>query len=494
MKILLINPRYNEVEYRYKVNKLCPPLGMGYIGAVLLQEGHSVRILDMEALGMEWEELPPLLKREQPQLVGIHGTTPISHCIAQCAAVVRLHLPEAVIVVGGPHATLMPDAVLNEMPQVDYVLRGEAEFTMRDLVARIEQSAKLPDEPSIPGLGFRVGGELRISEEIPLVADVNQLPLPAYDLLPMDAYFYRSHLAETGSEGRIFTMMTSRGCPYRCIFCCEPVLYGHKFRARSAENVVDEMMVLKNKFEVNHIVFYDASFMTDRRRVERICRTILDRGLEVTWRARVRAQEVSQPLVKLMREAGCTTIAIGLETGTQRLLDIIEKRCTLQQIEDAFRWAHEAGLWTVAYCLLGIPSETREESIATVEFAKRLDPDWALFTHATPLPGTKLFEMTRDKLLTHDWSKFKFSANSPVVSYDGMDESAMQEMMDYAFSAFYLRKGWLLNRLRKATNPIQVERIVDSYYYYLEKYLGRRGMTPDSVAPRVAAGTGQLSG
>ena len=469
MKVLFINPRYDETTYRYKVNKVCPPLRMAYIASILLREGHSVVILDMEALKMEWSSLPSFLNREAPDLVGIHGTTPICHRIAQCAVVVKETLPKSVIVVGGPHATLLPEAVLKEMPQVDYVLRGEAEFTTRDLLNQLEQHGQVIDPESIPGIGLRRGDQLFMSSEIPRIADLDHLPLPAYDLLPLDAYFYRSYLAETGAEGRIFTMMTSRGCPFSCIFCCEPVLYGHKFRARSAESVVDEMTILKNKYDVTHVVFYDASFMTDQERVGRICQMIRDQGLEITWRARVRAREVTKPLLRTMKQAGCTTVALGAETGSQRLLDALNKHCTIQDIEDAFGVAKAVGLWTVGYFILGVPSETRQESCETVEFAKRLDPDWALFTHATPLPGTRLFEMTQDKLLTTDWSRFKFSANSPVVSYDGMDENAMREMMDYAFRSFYLRKDWLVNRLKKATIPIQVERIVDSFFYYLEK-------------------------
>jgi radical SAM superfamily enzyme YgiQ (UPF0313 family) len=147
------------------------------------------------------------------------------------------------------------------------------------------------------------------------------------------------------------------------------------------------------------------------------------------------------------------------------------KRCRIEEIENAFKIAQDAGLWTVGYFMFGTPGETREESYQTVEFAKKLDPDWALFTHATPLPGTKLYEMNKEKMLTDDWSRFKFSANSPVASYDGMSEREMQEVMDYAFRSFYVRKDWLLNRLKKVSTPAQVERVIDSFMYYVDKTL-----------------------
>ena len=469
MKVLFINPRYNEKEYRYKVNKISPPLGMSHIASVLLGEGHSACILDMEATQMEWSELPKRLAAESPDLVGIHGTTPISHCIARSVQIVRETCPKATIVVGGAHATLLPESLLTDIPQVDYVLRGEAEFTLKDLVKRIEASGRAEDLDEIPGLGFKNNGRLRVSPQVPAIKDLDALPLPAYDLLPMDAYFEGNRLAESEDDRRIFTMMSSRGCPYSCIFCCAPVLYGHRYRARSAENVVDEMAVLANDYKIKHIVFYDASFAANTKRVERICRNIIDRSLDITWRARARADTLSEPLLKLMKKAGCTTIAIGVETGTQRLLDILKKRCTLKDIEDAFEAAKAAGLWTVGYFMFGIPGETREDSRQTVEFAKKLDPDWALFTHATPLPGTELYEMTKDRVTTTDWRQYKFSANSPILPYDGMGQEELRDVLDYAFRSFYVRKDWLVNRLKKVRSPVQMEMIVDSFMHYVER-------------------------
>jgi radical SAM superfamily enzyme YgiQ (UPF0313 family) len=463
MNILFINPRYDETQYRYKVNKLCPPLGMAYIASVLLREGHSVKILDMEALKMDWSALPNHLINENPDLVGIHGTTPISNCIAQCAKIVKETCPDATVVVGGPHATLLPEEVLTKIDEVDYILRGEAEFTMRDLVNHLEKSERASTIEKIPGIGFRRGKQLFVSPQSPRIEDLDSLPLPAYDLLPRDAYF------ETGEEGRVFTMMSSRGCPYNCIFCCDPALYGHKYRTRSPQNVVDEMAVLVNKYGVNHIIFYDAEFMIDATRVEHICKKIIDRSLNVTWRVRVRADKVTEPLLRLMKRAGCTEISIGVETGSQHLLDVLNKRCSLKDIEKAFQVAKDVGVWTVGYFMFGIPGETRQDSYRTVEFAKQLDPDWALFSVATPLPGTKFFEMAKQNIITTDWSRFKMNANSPVVSYDDMKEKDLREIMEYAYRSFYLRKEWLVNRLKKVTSPAKMERIVNSFFYYLNK-------------------------
>ena len=462
MRILFINPRYDETQYRYKVNKLCPPLGMAYIASILLREGHSVRILDMEALKMEWDALPNFLANDAPDLVGIHGTTPVSEYIVQCAKIVKDACPTATLVIGGPHATILPEEVLSKIPQADYILRGEAEFTMRDLVGHLENSQKAAIT-KIPGIGFRRGKRIFVSPQSPRTEDLDSLPLPAYDLLPLDAYF------EAGEGGRVFTMMSSRGCPYNCIFCCESFLYGHRYRARSPQNVVDEMSVLANEYNVNHIVFYDAEFMIDTKRVEQICNEIIERSLHITWRVRARADRVTEPLLRLMKKAGCTEISIGAETASQRLLDVMNKRCKIEDIEKAFQIAKHVDVWTVGYFIFGIPGETPQDSYQTVEFAKRLDPDWALFSVATPLPGTKFYKMVKDSIITTDWSRFKMNANSPVVSYDKMKENDLSEIMEYAYRSFYLREEWLVNRLKKVSSTDKMQRVVKSFFYYLDK-------------------------
>jgi radical SAM superfamily enzyme YgiQ (UPF0313 family) len=471
MKVLLINPRYNEREYRYRVNKIPPPLGISYIAKILMQDGNEAQILDMEGVQMDWNELPSFISQALPDIVGVHGTTPIAHLMKRCIKIARKNAPKATIVVGGPHATLMPESTLEQMPEVDYILRGEAEFTMRDLVRAIESDKGLDTIRTIPGICFRDNGQYTISPEMPKITDLDNLPLPAYELLPIDAYNQGSQLGESGANERFFTIMSSRGCPYRCIFCCESTLKGHKFRARSAASIVEEIEVLHNDYNINHIVFYDSSFMINPKRVERICRALIEKNLDITWRARVRADKVTEPLLELMKASGCTTLAIGAETGSQQLLDVLDKSCTIEQIEESFRIAKKVGLWTVGYFMFGIPGETKADSMETIEFAKRLDPDWALFAHSTPLPGTKLYDISdeMDMLLTHDWSRFRFSANSPVITYDGMNELEMRQLMDMAFYSFYVREEWLKNRLKKATSKDQINNIVESFFYYLNK-------------------------
>lgn len=463
MKILLVNPRYNEPDYRYKVNKLVPPQGLGYLASVLLEEGHSVAILDMEALQIEWSDLPVYLNGTRPDVVGIHATTPVSPFITRCATIVKDHCPDATVVVGGPHATLLPAEVLTTVPQVDYVLRGEAELTMRSLVRHLADEGPVTDVDAIPGIGFRNCTGPIISRQVPRIDDLDALPLPAYDLLPMEAYY------ETGTEGRVCSIMSTRGCPYSCVYCSAPVLYGHKYRCRSAQTIAREMQVLSSQHGAEHVIFYDAAFAIDRTRVERLCHEIGKSALPLTWRVRIRADSVNEPVLRAMKGAGCVSLSIGVETASQRLLDALNKRCTIRDITDAFRMAKELGFRTVGYFMFGIPGETRQEAYATIEFAKRLDPDWALFSVATPLPGTALFDAVKDRITTRDWSRFKFNTNTPAVSCNGMSTGELSALVDHAYQSFYLRDEWLAKRLEQAASAAEKRRILDSYHYYLDK-------------------------
>ncbi len=464
MKILFINPRYDETQYRFRVNKLCPPLGMAYISSILIKEGHDVKNLDMEALKMSFDSLSEFLKKECSTLVGVYGTTPISKYMTKCVKIVREACPDVTIIAGGPHVTLLPESVLEEMPHVDYILRGEAEYTMRDFVTLLEEGANIEEIKKIPGIGFRQEGQFYISPEKPKIENLDDLPFPAYDLLPLDCYF------ETGTERRVITVMSSRGCPNNCIFCSDPVIYGHKFRYRSPKNVVDEMEVLSNKYGIRHIVFYDSSFDIIPKRVENICHEIINRGLEyLTWRVRIRANLMTYSLLSLMKKAGCVEISVGVEGGTQKLLDIAKKGLDANSVASIFNMAKELGIWIVGYFMFGLPGETHQDAYDTIELAKKLDPDWALFSIATPLPGTKFYEMVKDKITTSDWSMYRMNTNSPVVSYDELTDKDLSEILEQAYCEFYVREEWLVNRLKKACTVDKMERIVHSFFYYLDR-------------------------
>ncbi len=466
MRVLLLNPRYFESHYRYKVNKLFPPLGLTYLASSLIAEGHEVSILDMEAIKMEWIDLAPFLIEKSPDVIGIHGTTPIAKYIKLCAEIAKVSVKNVTVVVGGAHATLLPEEMLANIPQIDYILRGEADKTICELLRIIENDDNRANLNNITGICYKKNNKsgFQISNQIAVMDNLNELPLPAYDLLQMEAYY------ECGTKERASTIISSRGCPFNCAFCSVPALYGRKFRSRTAENIMMEIRLLVSKYRIQHIVFYDASFLIDQERVKQLCDKLINESLGITWRCRCRADSIRKDMIEHMKNAGCTEISIGVESGSQRILDLMNKKINLGLIEKTFQIIREAGIWTSAYFILGWPTETTQEIYQTIEFAKLLDPDWALFSIATPLPKTQLSKTLKIQDLTSDWSKYKFTANSPVVEYPELSKEDLSKLFTYAYQSFYLRKSWLSDRLAKAPRE-KIQGIVDSFFFYLENTL-----------------------
>ena len=465
MKIAFVNPRYFEEDYRFKVNKLSPPLGMAILASMLRLNKHEVKLYDLEALKSTVNEQINSFTTFSPDIIGVFGTSPINKFIKETIAVLRYNFPKSKIIVGGPHATLFPDDFLENCESIDYIFRGEAEFSIVEFVNQISlfDQVKFPDK--IEGIVYKIDEKIYKHTVVPKVNDLNELPFPSYDLLPLERYF------ETGSTEKVITMMTSRGCPNNCIYCADPVLYGHKYRSRSAKNVVEEMKYLNSQHQISHIVFYDANFNADNERVRDICKLLIAEKLDLTWRARVRADKIDRESVKLMKEAGCTELSLGVESGSERILEIIHKKESKNEIRNAFEIIKEFDIWLVGYFMFGIPGETPIDAEETIKFAIELDPDWALFSTATPLPGTEFHRQAKLSkwIISDDLNNYKANFDTPVVSYENFTSDQIKYYVNSAYENFYLRKEWLLNRLNKAKSKSQILNIINSYKYYEDK-------------------------
>jgi radical SAM superfamily enzyme YgiQ (UPF0313 family) len=469
MKILFINPRYYEENYRYKVNKLSPPLGMALLASMLRLNNHEVIILDLEALKSTLDEQIGTITNFGPDIIGVFGTSPIISSIKESIKFLKSNLPNSIIIVGGPHATLFPTDFFKDGFDTDFVFKGEAEYSIVEFVNQLMMHKKIVFPEKIEGIAFKQNEHVYIHPLTPKIENLDSLPFPSYDLLPLEKYF------ETGSSEKVITMMTSRGCPNKCIYCADPVLYGHKFRHRSAKSITKEIEHLSKNYEIKHIVFYDANFNANKERVKQICTELIDANLDITWRARVRADNLDRETVDLMKKAGCTELSLGVESGSDRVLKIIKKKETKQEIRTAFNIIKEFELWTVGYFMFGIPGETKDDAEETIQFAIELDPDWALFSTATPLPGTEFLKMVKDTncLISNDLGNFKANFDTPVVSYKNFSNSDINLYVNKAYENFYLRKEWLINRLRKTTKSSQIVNIINSYNYYHDKLKNR---------------------
>jgi radical SAM superfamily enzyme YgiQ (UPF0313 family) len=432
MKVLLLNP---PARQQTAESLVVPPLGLAYLAAVLKKAGYQVAIKDAFAEGWSWPDLERFLKAERPRILGLSSMTPIVDLAYQAARLARPYV--ATIVMGGPHASVWREQVFQQCPEVDYLVIGEGEETVLELMDALAAGRAPAGLPGLRGRNFT--GPPR-----PLLSDLDALPFPARELLPLERYYY-----PLAKRNRVTTLFTSRGCPYHCIFCDKSV-FGSRWRARSAANILAEIDEIVQRFQIHSVIIYDDLFTLDKDRLEAVCEGILKRPYRVDWKCESRVNLVDRGTLALMKRAGCTMIAYGVESGNQHGLDYLGKKFTLEEVRRAFALTHEAGLETMAYFILGLPVESYAEELKTIALAREINPTYAQFSTLSPFYGTRLYE----EALAKGWYR-EVSAHNPmdkdlkrpVVMAPQWDEASLQRILRQAHLSFYLRPGYILKRL-----------------------------------------------
>ena len=442
MRVLLTTPLGIEKTELYRVLGIkAPPLGLAWIAAVLEKEGIDVKVIDAPTIGLSEQEFMRIVDMWSPDIVGITSLTPTIYLAYRTAEITKTVDPNIKVIIGGPHATCMWFDVLNECPYIDYVVVGEGEYTALELVKALERNG---DVSSVKGIAFRnKNGNPVFTGVRPLIKDLNKLPLPARHLLPMDKYTL------FGKPIRIAHIMASRGCPYGCAFCSTSYFFGRKVRFRSPELVAEEVEECVHKYRAKIIVFTDDEFTINHKWLLKFINELRERKLDIKWSCGSRVDTVNKDILRKMISSGCTGIYYGVESGSQEILNKIGKRITLKQAEDAIRSSKELGIMTVATFMLGLPWETIDDMKKTVNFALKLDPDYAQFTVATPYPGTSLFQIAKNDNLIVDWDWSHWTTLRPVMRGYSFTIQDVQEMLRYAYKSFYLRVRFLVRQLKR---------------------------------------------
>jgi len=398
LRIALVFPRT-----RYPSGQ--PPLGILYLAAYLRQHVDcEIDVIDPTFEHHPLAYMETALKAKPYDLVGISVMTPMLN-EALFASRVAKGLPHDPLVVwGGPHPTVMPEQTMG-YPEVDAICLGEGEETFLELIQRGG------DPQDVAGMWYRADGEIVRNPPRPMIADISRLPFPARDLIPMDAYI-RAWYSLTSADPNLTgtSVIGSRGCPYSCTYC-QPTLrriFGRKVRRRSVDDIIAELEHLKTTYNIQAFMFEDDTFIANGGWAYEFCERLRTCGLNLKWGCNVRADLVKRDLLVAMREAGLVQMNMGIESGSQRVLDdIYHKRITIEQVEQAAAMANELGIRVGGYFMLGAPTETVEEVRRTIAFAVRLPIDEAAFNVTTPLPGTTLWEQTKD-LIAGDLTQFDY--------------------------------------------------------------------------------------
>ena len=460
MKILLISPPQNT---RYPQ----PPLGLAMLAAVLEKEGHSVRILDLTALGLSENAIPQIIQTERPAIAGITAMTSTINSALSMARMIKETDANVLVVLGGAHVSILPEETLQKNPAVDIIVRGEGEKTILELVEAIEKNVH--DFGNILGLTYRTEFGLKSNQLREPLLDLDELPFPAFHLLPQGKY--RLH-PPFGRQSPAMPIMISRGCPYSCIFCSKSV-FGNKYRNNSPVYVVNQIRLLIEKFGIKEIKFYDDVFTLDKKWVMNICTEMKNQGICAPWTCETRVNLVDNELLRTMKTAGCYMIAYGVESGDQGILTEVGKNVTLKQIVKAFNLTHEAGIGTVGYFMLGTPNETPETINRTIEFAKELNPDFVQFSIATPFPGTELHRLAAEKgCLPEDWDEYVYadlkSVKNSAFEISNITRQELGVWNRKAYASFYLRWGYIWKRLKKMGSTEGIKTNVAGFHLLLD--------------------------
>ncbi len=462
MKVVLINPKFHlPIDTR-----TTPHLGLAYLAAVSERRGDEVYIYDAD---VEDEPLDRLTLRVKPDLVGITANTPQVKQAWRHAEAIK-EVWDVPVVIGGPHPSVLPEESATKKA-IDIVVEGEGEDTWIDISNRLEafknsvskfetQQLLDPDckvlEP-IFGITYQTNdGQIRRNPERPPIMDLDSLPFPAYRYFKMERYSSLQPATDAVDGSKSFSMLTSRGCPYRCTFCSQSIM-PIKWRARSPENVVAEFRHLIQDLGAEEIGILDDSANIRTKRLHELCNMLVAEGLnKVPWIMinGIRANLADTVTLGKMKAAGCKRVAFGVETGDEDILISIDKRIDHDTIRQAFKNAKKVGLETMGFFIIGLPGDSEETMEKTIRFAIELDPLIANFSMMTPYPGTTVYEIATKKgrMLMKDWDDYVFFEGKARYELGDMTAELVERKWKEAYRRFYLRPSRVVKTLtRRAT-------------------------------------------
>ena len=477
MKIWILNPpflrKYSRPQRSPAVTKsgtVYFPMWLSYAAGVLLDNGFDVDLVDAPADGYDLEDIVERARRFKPDLIVSDTSTPSIYNDIAVAGRLKELLPQSIIVLVGTHVSALPDEVLNIDARIDAVARHEYDYTILELAKTLSQG---DDVSGVMGLSYRDNGTIIHNQKRPYIQDLDELPFVSAvykRFLHIENYFNPNALYP------MVTITTSRGCAFRCTFCVYPqTLTGRKFRLRSVENVADEMEYIVENFPKAKAIFFEDDTMTaDKKRCKDLAEVIVKRGINISWTTNARVG-LDLDTMKRMKEAGCRTLCVGFESGSQMILDNMKKKIKLDRMIAFMDDAKKAGLLIHGCFMAGLPGETKETMKQTLELAKRLNPDTAQFYPVMVYPGTEAYEWYKQRGLisTDDFSKWitPGGLHNTVIRTESLSSEELVRFCDDARRTFYLRPSYFLYKAKQMmTNPKETKRNIKAAKTFV-KYL-----------------------
>ncbi|MFH1588888.1 MAG: radical SAM protein [Candidatus Diapherotrites archaeon] len=482
MKILVLNPpflnKFSRTSRSPAVSKggcVYYPIWLAYATGLLEQEGHEIKLIDAPSKGQSYEEVEKIASEFQPELIAIDTVIASFNNDAKTSEKLRKKFPKSFIVMVGTHPSALPEECLKRAKAIDAVARAEYDFILRDLAKALQEKKPLTTVKGITYRNTNSENEFISNPEMPLITpeELDEFPFVSEVYkkhLNVKDYFYPSVMYPQ------ITIMTGRGCNYRCTFCMWPqTLTKRPYRPRSVENVVQEFEWIKKNFpEVKEIMIEDDTLTQDKERTIELCKELVKRKINLPWSCNSRA-DIDLETMQWMKKAKSRLMCVGFESGVQEILNNIKKGTKIEKIRQFMKDSKKAKILVHGCFMMGNKGETKESIQETVKFAKELDPDTAQFFPIMVYPGTEAFNWAKENnfLTTEDWSKWLLETgeHNTIVSTDKLSAEELVKECDKARRSFYMRPSYIAKKLWQGlTHPNELPRLMKSgktFFKYL---------------------------
>lgn len=461
-RIVFVNPPISPYE-RYGAlaegGDYMPPLGLCYLAAMTRRIGYQTQILDCEILRLSLREATKKIISYSPNYVGLTATTLTIQRAAELAANLKRINANLIIIIGGPHISALPEETMLRFSQFDIGVLGEGEMTIIELLNGLSNKLELKE---IMGLVIRDRDKVSLTMKRPPIEALDALPLPSWDLLPTLNRFYTPPVFSF-RRWPVASLITSRGCPGRCTFC-DTSVFGRKFRYHNSRYVGEMIRCLKDQYGIREIIIYDDNFLIDKKRVIELCELLISGRFKMSWSCNARIDmHLDREVLSLMKKAGCWMVCYGIEAGSQKILDFIQKGITKEMIRDSCALTRGSGIKVKGYFMFGAPLETKETLKETMEFLLNLKLDAVSITYFTPFPGTIDYKRAQTYgRFDNNWKKI--TQHKLVFVPNGLNESDIEGALRIASVKFYFRPRIFGGYLKIVFHPYKFLRMVKGFY------------------------------
>jgi len=476
MKLMLINPpRFHGIPVVREIRcagtspvSIYPPIDLAYI-ASYLRDKVDIKLLDANALDLKWIDIEKIIEEFSPDIVLFKSSPSTMSFDAQTATVAKRVNKKIITILDDAHiAPILPERTLETFMDIDILIRGESEKTLEKLLNVLENNGDLE---WVTGISYRKDKEIISTPPTEPFKNLDDLPFPAYDLLSIKKY----NSITFAKKFPFMTLISSRGCPYKCDFCIVggSTVWrgsGKGWYSRSSENILDEIELLVNKYGIKEIYIFDETFTVNKKRVIEVCNGIIERKIKVSWSCNSRVDTLDEEMLKVMKKSGCWNILFGVESGNQKLLDIVNKGIKIDDIRKTFELTKKSGIHASGSFMIGLPGETWETVENTLQFALELEPEFCQFVLTTPYPGTKLYDFFKENgYLIRDYNFGGYDAyglaEEAVIRTDEMSNVDLMKALRYVHKKFYMRPKYILKRLTRIRSWKEIKEMARAFFY-----------------------------